>query len=165
MYRYPQNNQNNQFFANEPGEHPRTYRYPEEMGLVSGPPLGKQKYVGQLPNGRRVPLNCMVESKRGKGYAGDFCRDGYLVAGPKYDKLAAKQARWAAANPAQAALILLGRTLLFLLKVLWMIVKIVTVVYWLVVITKDINDVGQTISGPNSIANTNRNVNNYIKTH
>jgi fatty acid desaturase len=134
MYRYPQSNQNNQFFANEPGEHPRTYRYPEEMGLVSGPPLGKQKYVGQLPNGRRVPLNCMVESKRGKGYAGDFCRDGYLVAGPKYDKLAAKQARWDAANPVFRALILIGRVLLAILKVLWVIIQIVTVVYWIVLI-------------------------------
>jgi hypothetical protein len=143
-----------------------TVRFPEEIGWASGPPLGKQQF-GRAPSGKRVPINGQLAVKRNGRYVfgGDFCRDGYLVAGPQYDKLAAKQARWAAANPAQAALIILGRTLLFLLKVLWMIVKIVTVVYLLVEITKDINDVGQTISGPNSIANTNRNVNNYIKNH
>jgi hypothetical protein len=141
------NKQNNRFFVNEPGEHPRSARYPEDIGLVSGPPLGKQKYFTVRPDGVRTPIDGQVEVKRrNRPVAGDFCRNGYLVAGPHYDKLAAKQARWAAANPAQAALILLGRTLLFLLKVIWVIVQILTVVYWLTLLVHGIGAIENDIN-------------------
>lgn len=140
----------------------------------------------------RIPdkTSRLVPSASGVGFtyersapSGNIMRDGLLVAGPLFDRCTAAvgeaqpQSVWgtlpsrshgtSVSTPSNSGF------LLTIVISLWTIVKLLARGIWkslcvigaiiLVVDTvRAIHDVEQTFSGPNSIANTNRNINNYI---
>lgn len=73
-----------------------------------------------------------------------------------------KIARQKARQEAHPILYPIGQGLLAVLKVLWVIIKALLLIYLAVRIFDGLHDVEQTFAGPNSIANTNANVNRYI---
>jgi hypothetical protein len=56
----------------------------------------------------------------------------------------------------------IGTGLIFLLKVIWFVVKWTCVIVGVFTMLHDLGQVQQMISGPNSIPNTNANINNFI---